>query len=48
MAVDGRNFSQPLNQGSDIEHDFPCSPCSKEGKNVPAFKHFVECDENLC
>ncbi|XP_060563317.1 uncharacterized protein LOC132722774 isoform X1 [Ruditapes philippinarum] len=48
MAVDGRKLNQSLYQGSDIEHDFPCSPCSKEGKNVAAIKHCVECDENLC
>ncbi|XP_060606392.1 uncharacterized protein LOC132758711 [Ruditapes philippinarum] len=48
MAVDGRKLNQSLYQGSDIEHDFPCSPCTKEGKNVAAIKHCVECDENLC
>ncbi|XP_060606369.1 uncharacterized protein LOC132758696 isoform X1 [Ruditapes philippinarum] len=48
MAVDGRKLSQSLYQGSDIEHEFPCSPCFKEGKNVAAIKHCVECDENLC
>ncbi|XP_060593285.1 E3 ubiquitin-protein ligase Midline-1-like [Ruditapes philippinarum] len=48
MAVDGRKFNQSLYQGSDIEHDFPCLPCTKEGKNVAAIKHCVECDENLC
>ncbi|XP_060606371.1 E3 ubiquitin-protein ligase Midline-1-like [Ruditapes philippinarum] len=48
MAVDRRKFSQSLYRGSDIEHDFPCSPCTKEGKNVAAIKHCVECDENLC
>ncbi|XP_060563316.1 uncharacterized protein LOC132722772 isoform X2 [Ruditapes philippinarum] len=48
MAVDGRKFSQSLYQGSDIENEFPCSPCTKEGKNVAAIKHCVECDENLC
>jgi hypothetical protein len=48
MAVDGRKIRQSLYQGSDIEHDFPCSPCSKGGKNEAAIKHCVECDENLC
>ncbi|XP_060607066.1 E3 ubiquitin-protein ligase TRIM33-like [Ruditapes philippinarum] len=48
MAVDGRKIRQTLYQGSDIEHDFPCSPCSKGGKNEAAIKHCVECDENLC
>ncbi|XP_060584275.1 uncharacterized protein LOC132740401 [Ruditapes philippinarum] len=48
MAVDGRKLNQSLSQGSDIEHEFPCSPCSKERKNVAAIKHCVECDENLC
>ncbi|XP_060582770.1 uncharacterized protein LOC132739129 [Ruditapes philippinarum] len=48
MAVDGRKFNQNLYHGSDIEHDFPCLPCTKEGKNVAAIKHCVECDENLC
>ncbi|XP_060593279.1 tripartite motif-containing protein 42-like [Ruditapes philippinarum] len=48
MAVDGRKIRQSLYQGSDIEHDFPCLPCTKEEKNVTAIKHCVECDENLC
>ena len=48
MAVDGRKLRKTLYQGSDEDHDFPCSTCSKEGKNVAAIKYCVECDENLC
>ena len=49
MAVDGRNLlSKSLYQVSDEDHGFPCSPCSKEGKNVAAIKYCVECDENMC
>ncbi|XP_060560404.1 uncharacterized protein LOC132720301 [Ruditapes philippinarum] len=48
MAVSGRKLNPSFYKGSDIEHDFPCSPCFKEGKNVAAIKHCVECDENLC
>ncbi|XP_053404030.1 uncharacterized protein LOC123554477 isoform X2 [Mercenaria mercenaria] len=48
MEADGRKLRKSLYQGSDDVHDFPCSPCAKEGKNVAAAKHCVECDENLC
>ncbi|XP_045170656.2 uncharacterized protein LOC123533087 isoform X3 [Mercenaria mercenaria] len=44
MAAEGRRFTK----GSDDFYDFPCLPCSKEGKNVASVKHCVDCDENLC
>ncbi|XP_053404033.1 transcription intermediary factor 1-beta-like [Mercenaria mercenaria] len=48
MEVEGRKLIKSLYQGSDDVHDFPCSPCAKEEKNVAAAKHCVECDVNLC
>ncbi|XP_045197005.2 uncharacterized protein LOC123551847 [Mercenaria mercenaria] len=48
MAVDGRKFNESLSQGSEDYYDFPCSPCTKEGRNVPGTSHCVDCGENLC
>ncbi|XP_060584074.1 uncharacterized protein LOC132740231 [Ruditapes philippinarum] len=48
MTVDGRKLRQTMYQDSDIKHDFPCLPCTQEGRNVAAIKYCVECDENLC
>ncbi|XP_053375214.1 E3 ubiquitin-protein ligase TRIM33-like isoform X2 [Mercenaria mercenaria] len=48
MAVDGRKLGESVYRGSDDFHDFPCSPCSKEGRDVAAVKHCVDCDENMC
>ena len=47
MAVDGRKFKDTFSHGSDDYHDFSCSPCTKDGRNVAPIKYCVECDENL-
>ncbi|XP_053399994.1 E3 ubiquitin-protein ligase TRIM33-like [Mercenaria mercenaria] len=46
MAEGGNQFS--IQDGSDADIAFSCTPCSEEGTREEAIKYCLECDEYLC